>query len=421
MPLNYWVTPLALVVGGQYWTIWRDGLEPVSVFTAFAFANFLGDPVNNLFYLWPNISALQASFSRIQTYLTQTEVEDTREVRNFAAKSPVDDLSKRPADKVVEEAQKRCISFLDVSIKSLGSDTLILKNTNISILRSTLTMVIGSVGTGKSTLLKAIIGEAEPSSGKIQVLTKSIAYCGQVAWLPNITIKQAIIGRGEFDEDRYQKVIRACALDHDVGQMEDGDKSMTGPNGSKLSGGQKQRLCLARAIYSLAPIVVCDDPLSSLDDPTTQSIFNAVFGPAGFLQEQGRTVVLATHATEWLTFAHQVISLQNSEVISYSTQDDIRNLARDIIKTNPPNKERTDPIQPTEASKKLGRITSVVQNPVSPIDSSLYRFYFQSVPTWILFLALLSVVVMTVVEKFPGRCFTCTCIRISLTFFWTFL
>lgn len=404
MPLNYWFTPLVLIIGGRCWTIWKDGLEPVSVFTAIAFVSFLGDPVNILFNLWPNISALLASFTRIQEFLNLPEVEDPRQLRNFAARTSSEDLGKKPANDLIEAAKGRCISLLDVSINSIENGSTVLKNVNLSVSLNTLTFIVGAVGSGKSTLLKAIIGEAMPSSGKIQVLTKDIAYCGQAAWLPNVTIREAIIGLTEFDEERFQTVIRACSLEHDISQMEHGDNSMTGSNGSKLSGGQRQRLCLARAIYSLSPIVACDDILSSLDATTSKSVFNGVFGPDGFLQQQGRTAILATHATEWLPFAHQAIMLKNSAALAYTTPEEVQNLVQTVTTIEATRANVVDNVAQVEDSTNLIRVKEEVMNPASTMDSSLYRFYFQDVSPWTLGLFLILILTVGMLEKFPGKC-----------------
>ncbi|CEJ94182.1 hypothetical protein VHEMI09730 [[Torrubiella] hemipterigena] len=401
LPINYWFTPLVLVIGGRYWTIWKDGLEPVSVFTAFAFVSFLGDPVNALFNLWPDVNALLASFTRIQIFLNLPEAEDPRQLRNFATRTSLEETSKKPVNDLVQAAKERCISLLDVSINSIENDSVVLKNVNLSVSLNTLTIIIGAVRSGKSTLLKAFIGEAMPSSGKIQVLTKDIAYCGQSTWLPNITIRQAIIGLTDFDEERFQTVIRACALEHDIQQMEGGDSHMTGQNGSKLSGGQRQRLCLARAIYSLSPIVVCDDILSSLDAVTSKCVFEGVFGPEGFLQQQGRTAILATHATEWLPFAHQAIMLQNFEARSYTTPEEIQNLSRTVATIDAPSVSVADVNQPVEDNNNLIRVKEEVQNPASPMDSSLYRFYFQDVSPWMFALFLALILSVGTLEKFP--------------------
>jgi ABC-type bacteriocin/lantibiotic exporter with double-glycine peptidase domain len=109
----------------------------------------------------------------------------------------------------------------------------------LSILPGTLTIVTGKVGSGKSVLLKGLLGELH-TSRYIKRPTTAVAYCAETAWLTNSTIQQNILGPSPLDERWYETVIGACALDHDLAQMEGGDQSIVGSKGLSLCGGQKQ-------------------------------------------------------------------------------------------------------------------------------------------------------------------------------------
>ena len=122
----------------------------------------------------------------------------------------------------------------------------ILQNLNFDVQPSTFTVVLGPTGSGKSTLLTALLGEVPKYDGYLYVSTPHIAYCAQVPWLINTTLKQNILGESLFDLNWYRKVIRACGLEQDFNMLASGDHSLIGSNGSTLSGGQKQRVvCLA--------------------------------------------------------------------------------------------------------------------------------------------------------------------------------
>jgi ABC-type bacteriocin/lantibiotic exporter with double-glycine peptidase domain len=106
-------------------------------------------------------------------------------------------------------------------------------------------MIIGSVGSGKSSLLKAILGELSCDGGVIRVCSKSMAYCSQTPWLPNTGIREIVTGFPEemdIDREWYDSVMHACAFDEDVSQMPNRDDTLVGSRGLTLSGGQKQRL-----------------------------------------------------------------------------------------------------------------------------------------------------------------------------------
>lgn len=330
------------------------------------------------------------------------EAEDPRRVYDFNHNRTSESTPSVASDSSSAATEPLCIEFLDVAINSVQNNKIVLQNVNLRISPNTLNLVIGSVGTGKTALLKALIGETVIKSGQIRVLTKDIAYCGQSVWLPNVTIQQAIVGPMEFDAERFQTVIQVCSLECDISKMAAGRDSLTGPNGSKLSGGQKQRVALARAIYSLSPIVVCDDTLSSLDAATSKSVFSAVFGPDGFLRKQGRTVILATHATEWLSFADQVFVLENAEVNACSTPFAIDCLARSVTIIQP-SRIKHDISAQDDVNVGFIGLEEEVETPPRATELSLYRFYFQDVPTWMLasFIGLIALV--GALEKFPGK------------------
>ena len=117
-----------------------------------------------------------------------------------------------------------------------------LQNLNFDVQPSTFTVILGPTGSGKSTLLAALLGEVPKYDGYLYVSTPNIAYCAQVPWLTNTTIKQNILGESLFDLNWYRKVIRACGLERDFSMLTSGDHCMVGSNGSTLSGGQKQRV-----------------------------------------------------------------------------------------------------------------------------------------------------------------------------------
>jgi ATP-binding cassette, subfamily C (CFTR/MRP), member 1 len=105
-----------------------------------------------------------------------------------------------------------------------------------------LAMVIGPVGCGKSTFLKALIGETARLDGELRLLASKVAFCDQTTWITNGTIRANVIGQSPHDEEWYTSVIRACDLQTDLDQLSRGDQTVVGSKGIKLSGGQKQRI-----------------------------------------------------------------------------------------------------------------------------------------------------------------------------------
>ena len=160
-----------------------------------------------------------------------------------------------------------------------------------------LVAVIGKVGSGKSSLISACLGEIPKLSGDI-IVGGSIAYVPQQAWIKNDTFRDNVTFGRPFDFDKYAKIIEACCLQQDIELLPGGDLTEVGEKGITLSGGQKQRLALARAVYHEPEVFLLDDPLSAVDAHVGRQIFDNVIGPNGLLKDRVRLFV--THAEQYL-------------------------------------------------------------------------------------------------------------------------
>ncbi|XP_035828954.1 multidrug resistance-associated protein 1 [Aplysia californica] len=154
---------------------------------------------------------------------------------------------------------------------------------SMEVAKGSLTMVVGRVGSGKSSLLSGLLGELMCLSGSVDV-KGSIAYVAQQAWIQNGTVKNNILFGSPPNEARYRAVVKACALDRDLSILPSGDRTEIGEKGVNLSGGQKQRIALARAVYSDMDLYLLDDPLSAVDAHVGKHIFQHVIGPEGLLK-----------------------------------------------------------------------------------------------------------------------------------------
>jgi ABC-type multidrug transport system fused ATPase/permease subunit len=122
-------------------------------------------------------------------------------------------------------------------------------------------------------------------SGSVNVYGR-IGYVAQQAWIQNATLKDNILFGKELKDEKYTKIIEACALVTDLNVLPAGDKTEIGEKGINLSGGQKQRISLARAVYNDADIYILDDPLSAVDAHVGKHIFENVVGPKGVLKNK---------------------------------------------------------------------------------------------------------------------------------------
>ncbi|XP_036376338.1 ATP-binding cassette sub-family C member 9 isoform X5 [Megalops cyprinoides] len=207
-----------------------------------------------------------------------------------------------------------------------GSNLSTLSDINIRIPTGQLTMIVGQVGCGKSSLLLAMLGEMQTLSGKVHWSNKnrySVAYATQKSWLLNATVEENITFGSPFNKQRYKAVIDACSLQPDIDLLPFGDQTEIGERGINLSGGQRQRICVARALYQNTNIVFLDDPFSALDIHLSDHLMQE--GILKFLQDDKRTVVLVTHKLQYLIHADWIIAMKDGSVLREGTLKDIQN------------------------------------------------------------------------------------------------
>ncbi|XP_022081112.1 ATP-binding cassette sub-family C member 8-like isoform X2 [Acanthaster planci] len=200
-----------------------------------------------------------------------------------------------------------------------------LDNINLDIPAGKLTMVVGQVGSGKSSLLSAILGEMTTVSGQVQWNRKhnTVSYGAQKAWLLNASLKENILFGDKFDSERYRKVISACSLQPDIDILPAGDQTEIGEKGINLSGGQKQRVSVARAMYSYNDVVILDDPLSALDMHVGGHLFKK--GMEGFLMRKSRrTVILVTHQIQYVEKADKIVYMKDGHILHQGAVEDIQ-------------------------------------------------------------------------------------------------
>lgn len=207
------------------------------------------------------------------------------------------------------------IQFENLSVASEDGHHLILKDIDIRIRSSKFYMIIGTVGSGKTTLINALVNEAPSTSySTVNRHNSHIGFCAQTPWLPNSSIRDCIIGPRKFDAIWYAEVIMACHLELDIAKFERRDKSLTGVNGCLLAHSQAQKVALARAIYGRPGLIVLDDIFSSIDRETAHVIFDRLFGEDGLMRTTGSTVILATHCVEHHERFHRVFELRDARL-----------------------------------------------------------------------------------------------------------
>ncbi|XP_041776522.1 multidrug resistance-associated protein 1-like isoform X1 [Anopheles merus] len=264
-------------------------LDPQTAFVSLALFNILRFPLGMLPMMVTFSMQAWVSVKRIDKFLNSAELDPSNVSNNKS-----------------DEA----LTIKDGTF-SWGDETPTLKNINLSLRKGQLSAIVGTVGTGKSSLISALLGEMEKISGHVNT-DGSIAYVPQQAWIQNATLRDNILFGKAFDQRKYDNVIDCCALRPDLEMLPGGDSTEIGEKGINLSGGQKQRVALARAVYADAEVYLFDDPLSAVDAHVGKHIFEKVIGPSGMLV--GKSRLLVTHGISYLPFVENIFVVKDGEI-----------------------------------------------------------------------------------------------------------
>uniref|UniRef100_A0A8C1UG86 Multidrug resistance-associated protein 1 n=1 Tax=Cyprinus carpio TaxID=7962 RepID=A0A8C1UG86_CYPCA len=264
-------------------------LDAQKAFVSLALFNILRFPLNMLPMVISSMVQASVSMKRLRVFLSHEELDE--------------DNVERPAI--------NSIRIVEGAFSWSKDDSPTLKRINVCIPEGALVAVVGHVGSGKSSLLSALLGEMQKQEGYVSI-KGSVAYVPQQAWIQNATLKDNILFGRDAKDSWYQKVVEACALLPDLEILPGGDSTEIGEKGVNLSGGQKQRVSVARAVYCSCAVYLLDDPLSAVDAHVGKHIFEKVIGPQGLLQ--GRTRVLVTHGLSFLPQVDLILVMVDGEI-----------------------------------------------------------------------------------------------------------
>ncbi|XP_069492524.1 uncharacterized protein [Ambystoma mexicanum] len=299
---------VSLATFGVYFLLDEANVLTASkVFTTITLFNILRLP---LFDLPTVISAV-----------VQTKVS-LRRLENFLCGEELD-----PANLQTVYSGNHTVGFVGASFRWDDIGPPVIKDLNMKISEGSLVAVVGQVGSGKSSLLSAILGEMEKLEGTVQ-RKGSVAYVSQQAWIQNAVLQQNILFGSILNKQYYEKVLDACALLPDLELLQNGDQTEIGERGVNLSGGQKQRVSLARAVYSDADIFLLDDPLSAVDVHVGNHLFDKVIGNTGLLKNKTR--ILVTHSLTVLPETDLIIVMEEGRVAMMGTYEELLNMKTDF-------------------------------------------------------------------------------------------
>ncbi|KAJ5885116.1 hypothetical protein N7495_009626 [Penicillium taxi] len=375
-------------------------------FSALALFSLLDQPLGAIVNGVEDYMAVVNCFQRIQKHLLARERIDYRlkhDSQSSLSYSLIEtEFSTEPQD------TKPCAIIRSLSASWAVDNEPVLKDLNLDIPSSKITMIVGPVGSGKSSFLKLLLGEIPECSGTISTSFTHAAYCSQSPWITFGTIQENIIGSLSWNQTWYNQVIKICALKSDFQQLSAGDLTKVGVLGSRLSGGQKMRVALARALYSRESVLVLDDVLTSLDRETEKIILENLFSAHGIIKRSGQTVVMATNSVHHLPFADHIIAFnENGRVIENASYQHLMNANSHISTTS----ESSRPLNTTRASDfvlddETLQGLNIDEEQTDDLsrrtgDLTVYFFYFQTIGWPLLIIFLLCCVLFILSLSFP--------------------
>ncbi|KAJ9652888.1 ATP-binding cassette transporter yor1 [Neophaeococcomyces mojaviensis] len=352
MSMPVFASMLAFIV---YSVTGHDVSSASRIFSSLALFNSLRMPLNLLPLVIGQTTDASASLSRIQEFLLSEEqsdqiswVEDMDSAveidhasftweRTATQDNPaMSNMPPKVRQKMEKKEAKKKAKEEKLAIKSgaepkpspssstdaLSEETQIepfkLSDIEFTVGKNELLAVIGTVGSGKTSLLAALAGDMRKVGGKIR-MTGTRAFCPQYAWIQNASLRENITFGKPYKHRWYNEVIDACALRPDLAILPAGDQTEIGERGITLSGGQKQRLNIARAIYFDADIVLMDDPLSAVDAHVGRHIMDKAI--CGIMKDKCR--ILATHQLHVLNRCDRIVWMEEGHIQAIDTFDNL--------------------------------------------------------------------------------------------------
>jgi ATP-binding cassette subfamily C protein CydCD len=230
-------------------------------------------------------------------------------------------------DQAIEEVSS--VEFKDVRYTYPGEPMPALENINLRINAGKHVALVGPSGAGKTTLVNLLLGFVQPTSGTITInddptitnypLLNSIAWVPQKPYLFHDTIAANIhLGKPNASEEEIIEAARAAHLHEFIETLPEKYETVIGESGARLSGGQAQRIALARAFLKNSPILILDEPTSSLD-PETESLLEE----STRRLMQGRTVITIAHRLNTIFRADQIVVLEEGRIIESGTHREL--------------------------------------------------------------------------------------------------
>lgn len=224
------------------------------------------------------------------------------------------------------------ITFKNVTYKYPDSKKTLINNLNITIKKGEKVAIVGETGSGKSTIIKLIIGLLKDYQGKILIsneeLTKlnlnelynHITYISQESPIFSGTLRENIVFDKKATDAEIQKVLKLVSLEKFYQRLENGLDTELGERGVKISGGERQRVALARLFFANTNLIILDEATSALDNITEKEVM------ANIMQNsKDKTLIIIAHRLETIKNVNKILVFSNGEIKETGTYQELLN------------------------------------------------------------------------------------------------
>jgi ATP-binding cassette subfamily B protein len=311
---------ISIILFGGYMVVKGE----ITIGTFYAFYTYLS------MLIYPILDLPQLFVSGRQAFVCIDRLE---EIKNFPVIS-----YKSEVKKYIKNINN--IRFENVSFTYDDRNVKILDDISFKITKGQKVLILGSSGSGKSTILGLLSGLLIPQNGQIYIndipiseiqtdnLREFIGYVPQEPSLFSGTIQENILfGKEMNDIDEYETIINTVQMKDEIIQFLDKDQTLLGQKGLSISGGQKQRLAIARALFKKPQVLILDDITASLDAKKEELLWEQI---SKLFQDL--TAFIVSHRLSSLRYADEVILLDSGKISAYGKHEQ-------LIKEHPQYKE----------------------------------------------------------------------------------